>query len=81
MRMAVKTSPITAAPPFSVHLTGERERAGGFTLSVLAGETASVLAGETASVLAGETALGRTGFARWYASEYTVLPFNRLVRF
>ena len=36
MRMAVKTSPITAAPPFSVHLTGERERADGFTLSVLA---------------------------------------------
>ena len=46
MRMAVKTSPITAAPPFSVHLTGERERADGFTLSMLAGETA----------------LGRTGF-------------------
>ena len=40
MRMAVKTSPITGAPPFSVHLTGERERADGFTFSVLAGETA-----------------------------------------
>ena len=51
MRMAVKTSPITAAPPFSVHLTGERERADGFTLSVLAGETA----------------LGRTGLTRWCA--------------
>ena len=60
MRMAVKTSPITAAPPFSVHLRGERERADGFTLSVLAGETV----------------LGRTGFARWCASEYTVSPFH-----
>ena len=60
MRMAVKTSPITAAPPFSVHLTGERERADGFTLSVLAGETA----------------LGWTGFARRCASEYTVLLFH-----
>ena len=58
MRMAVKTSPITAAPPFSVHLTGERERADGFTLSPLAGEPA----------------LGRTGFARRCVSEYAVLP-------
>ena len=55
--MAVKTSPITAAPPFSVHLTGERERADGFTLSVSASEAA----------------LGRTGFTRWCVSEYAVL--------
>ena len=47
MRMAVKTLPITAAPPFTVARINERDGADGFTLSVLAGETA----------------LGRTGFA------------------
>jgi len=65
MRMAVKTSPITAAPPFSVYLTGERERADGFTVSVLAGETA----------------LGWTGFARRCARlcRFTVPPLSPLL--
>ena len=64
MRMAVKTSPTTAPSPFTVARNDERERAaGGFTLSVLAGETA----------------IGRTGFIRWCAGKFSVPSPRRLL--